>query len=75
MNTKYNGELYLAQCINSVLNHTYYFIYLIISDNNSTDDTVKIANSLLSNTDIDNQIINNKSSLGIADNWNNAIQR
>ena len=70
----YNGALYLNKCLKSVLNQTYNFFDIIISDDNSTDNTVEIANSLLSKADINYKIINNKSSVGVADNWNNAIK-
>ena len=46
---------------------------LLIYYDNNTDNTVEIENILLSKTDIDYKIINNKSSVGVADNWNNAI--
>jgi len=38
----YNGERYLALCIESVLNQTYADFELIISDNGSTDSTRQI---------------------------------
>ena len=38
----YNGEKYLRDQIDSILNQTYADFNLIISDDASTDDTVKI---------------------------------
>ena len=38
----YNGEEYLEEQLNSILNQTYKNFNLIISDDNSTDSTVKI---------------------------------
>ena len=41
----YNGEKYLNQCINSILNQTYKNIELIFWDNQSTDNSRNIINS------------------------------
>ena len=38
----YNGEKYIRQTLNSLLNQTYKNFELIISDNASTDETKKI---------------------------------
>ena len=38
----YNGEKYLAEQIESILNQTYKDINLIISDDNSSDSSLKI---------------------------------
>ena len=41
----HNGEQYLSECINSVLNQSFIDFELIIYDNESTDDTKKIISS------------------------------
>ncbi len=38
----YNGELYIARCLDSIVNQTYKDIEIIISDNMSTDKSVDI---------------------------------
>lgn len=38
----YNGELFIVDCVNSLLNQTYKDIEIIIWDNNSQDDSVRI---------------------------------
>jgi len=71
----YNGDLYIKECLNSAINQTYENIEIIISDDNSQDDTIYLINSILSKTNIDHKIITNHSSRGVADNWNNAIKK
>ena len=38
----YNGEQYITECIESILSQTYHNIEVIIIDDGSTDDTVRI---------------------------------
>ena len=38
----YNGELFIVDCVNSLLDQTYKDIEIIIWDNNSQDDSVRI---------------------------------
>ena len=46
----YNGKRYIDQCISSAMNQSYNNIEIIISDDQSTDDTLNIANVLLEKT-------------------------
>ena len=43
----YNGEKYIRQTLNSLLNQTYKNFELIISDNDSTDETKKFVKNTL----------------------------
>ena len=70
----YNGDIYIKECLNSAINQTYENIEIIISDDNSQDNTMNICNTILSKTNIDYKIITNNSSGGVADNWNNSIK-
>ena len=70
----YNGKEYIKECIDSAINQTYQNIEIIISDDNSQDDTIDISSSILEKTKIDYKIINNNSSGSVADNWNNTIK-
>ena len=42
----YNGEAYLENCINSLLNQTYNNIEILIVNDGSTDATAQIAHKL-----------------------------
>ena len=70
----YNGKRYIDQCISSAMNQSYNNIEIIISDDQSIDDTLNIANVLLEKTTINYKIILNNSTGCVADNWNNAIK-
>ena len=45
----YNSEKFITRCINSVLNQTYQNIEIIIVDDGSTDDSLKVINELKEN--------------------------
>lgn len=38
----YNAEMYISECLNSIVNQTYKNLEILIIDDGSTDDTVKI---------------------------------
>jgi glycosyltransferase involved in cell wall biosynthesis len=68
----YNGETYLAECIDSVLGQTYTNWEYVIVNNCSTDNTEAIARSY-SKRDPRIRVHNNPSFLSLIDNWNHAI--
>ena len=70
----YNGEDYLAECIESVLVQTYKNLEYIIVNNCSTDRTLKIAQSY-AEKDIRIRIHNNAKFLGLIQNHNNALHQ
>ena len=47
----YNAELYLEQCIESVLNQTLRDIELLLIDDGSTDNTEEVVQDLLKDTE------------------------
>lgn len=69
----FNGEKYLRQAIESVLNQTYSDFELIISDNASTDRTQEICRDYLKK---DNRIRYYRSARnhGLAWNWNHVVE-
>ena len=69
----YNGDNYLADCIESVLAQTYPDFEYLIVNNRSTDRSLEIAEGYLKK---DSRIFihNNKEFLSLAQNWNHALQ-
>lgn len=70
----YNGEAFIAEAINSILCQTYPNIEIILSDDNSTDRTVEIAESFNQKLSFDFSILEH-SQYGLAQNWNFCISQ
>ncbi len=66
----YNGEKYIAETLESILNQTYRDLEIIIVDDNSTDKTVEIIKSY---NDERIKLYFNEKNLGIGDNTNKAL--
>ena len=68
----YNYAHFLEACIESVLNQTFTDFELIISDNNSTDNTAEIVQKYLQ----DERVIYHKNAInvGVAGNWNTCLK-
>ena len=47
--TTYNSELYIRDALNSAINQSYENIEILVIDNNSTDKTLDIVNSIMQN--------------------------
>jgi len=69
----YNGELFLADAINSLIAQTYTDFELIITDNASTDRTEEICRSY-AERDSRIQYFRNDNNQGAAKNFNNAFE-
>lgn len=69
----YNGEEFIREAIDSVLNQTFQDFELIISDDASTDKTREIAQEYSSDPRI--SFFQNNKQLGIGGNWNRGIER
>lgn len=67
----YNGEKFIAQTIESVLNQTYTDFELIIVDNCSTDRSVAIARNYESDKRV--KIFQNNENIGPVRNWNQCM--
>ena len=65
----YNGESYLREQLESILNQTVPVDEIILCDDGSTDNTVKIARSVLEAGTVTFRIIENERSLGVAENF------
>src|SRR5215208_2051891 len=65
----YNGSKYIDDQIKSLCNQTLAPIEIIVSDDNSTDNTLEIVRNLKNNSNIDFKIIKNSTRLGFRDNF------
>ncbi|MEH2045642.1 glycosyltransferase [Nostoc sp.] len=70
----YNGKDFIAEAINSVLSQTYRNIEIIVSDDNSNDQTLEIVNSLKNISEILFFVIKHER-YGLANNWNYCISQ
>ena len=68
----YNGEKFIAQQIESILAQTYKNFKLIICDDNSTDDTVKIIQTFIKNNP-NITLYKNKKNIGFVKNFEKLI--
>ena len=67
----YNGQEHLTQAIDSVLKQTFVDFELLILDNCSVDQTLKIAQSF---HDPRIRIVSNEKNIGMIGNWNKAVE-
>lgn len=70
----YNGEKFIEQALQSAINQTYKNIEIIISDDNSVDNTLAIVKEKLTNSSIPFYIFKHEPK-GIGANWNNCIKK
>lgn len=71
----YNGEAYLQQQLDSFLNQTRRPDEVVVSDDNSTDNTVDILNSFKLMAPFDVKLIENKENVGYKNNFERALQQ
>jgi glycosyltransferase involved in cell wall biosynthesis len=69
----YNGERYLPEALGSILGQTYSPIELIISDDNSRDNTLSIVNEYISKVPFPATLLKHEPS-SIGTNWNNCVK-
>lgn len=67
----YNGEKYIRQAIDSIINQSYRDFELIILDDNSVDNTTEIVSYF---DDPRIRLIKNKKRLGLVNNWNACVE-
>lgn len=70
----YNGEEFLQETLDSIVNQTYKNIELIVSDDASSDSTLKIIHDFRNSVSFPCQIYNHTPN-GIAENWNNTLRK
>lgn len=69
----YNGEKYLADCLDSILSQTFSNFEVLIVDDHSGDRTLDIA-QIYSIKDDRIKVIRNSDNLGLVGNWNRCIE-
>lgn len=67
----YNGEKFLKECLESIINQDYYNLEIILVDDGSTDNSLKIVGEY--NTDLRIRVILQKNS-GVSTSRNNALK-
>lgn len=68
----YNCERYIAEAINSALNQDYPNIEIIVIDNNSSDDSAKIADQFVP---MGIKVFRNSNNIGMGGNWNKCLRK
>ena len=71
----YNGELYVEEQLMSICNQSRRPDEIIIFDDASTDNTVKIIKRILSSKNIEYTIVENEKNMGVTKNFENAIKK
>ncbi len=69
----YNGAMYLQEALDSVKNQTYRPIEVIVSDDDSKDDTLEIVSRFRESVNFPVHIHHHKPQ-GIGANWNNSVE-
>lgn len=70
----YNGEKFIKEQLESILNQTVSVDEIIICDDNSKDKTMSICQEILSESGKEYKIIVNEASLGVAENFLKALK-
>ncbi len=70
----YNGSKHIHETLDSALNQTYKNIEIVITDDHSTDDTVKICESYAAKDDRI-KIYKNDKNLGLVGNWCESVEK
>lgn len=70
----YNGQEFILEVLNSALNQTYRPIEIIVSDDESTDDTLNIIKNGSIDSDI-NIAVYSHTPQGIGANWNHCVSK
>ena len=71
----YNGEKYIEEQIDSILNQSLKPDYIVISDGGSTDNTVAICSKILQDQDIKYDILTSDKQLSVTENFQKGLDR
>lgn len=69
----YNGETYIREQVESILNQTLPVDEIVVCDDGSTDETLSIIESFRENTSVDIRIYRNETNLGVCANFQKAV--
>lgn len=69
----YNGSQFIEQCLDSVIGQTFDDLEILVVDDCSTDDTVKILREYAARTP-HIRVVENDQNLGLVGNWNRCIE-
>lgn len=70
----YNGERYIREQVQSILNQTHRVDEIVICDDGSTDDTLTLIREIAKTTDVQIRVFRNVASLGVKGNFKKAIE-
>lgn len=70
----YNGEQFIVEAMDSAISQTYPYLEIIVSDDDSKDNTLKIIESYRAKTNIPIHVFHHVPS-GIGANWNHSIKK
>ena len=68
----YNNAAYIKETIDSILGQTYSNLELVICDDRSKDDTVKVIEAI---KDDRIKLFQNEKNLGMSGNWNHCLSK
>lgn len=69
----YNGERYIHEQIDSIINQTVKVDEIVVCDDGSTDETLSIIENFRENTSVDIRIYRNETNLGVCANFQKAV--
>ncbi|MCX2837490.1 glycosyltransferase [Salinimicrobium sp. MT39] len=70
----YNGEQFIKETLNSIKSQSYTNFEVVVSDDNSTDNTLEVVRKFAEEVDFPIYIFHHRPK-GIGANWNNSIRR
>lgn len=70
----YNGERYIREQIQSILNQTMRVDEIVVCDDGSKDNTIQVVRELAKNIDVQIRIYENEKSMGVKGNFKKAIE-
>ena len=70
----YNGEKYIREQIESIINQTMLVDEIVVCDDGSTDDTLNVIKQINAETPVNIRIYQNETNLGVCANFQKAVK-